>query len=331
MSTWQIILWLVLMFVGFGASALFAGMEIGSYSLNRVRLQIFQHQRHRGARILSRMVNNPVSLLTTLLAGTNIASYLGTAAVAVFMQAGGLSDWETIALNTIIVTPILFIFCETLPKDLFAAHADALMYRLAFVLEFFRRLFTYIGLVPLIGLLIRGVMRLLGQRGTIHPFHPRRQVQALVKQGVGYGLLSDEQSAIVERVLNLASRRLRDEMTPWSRTLTIAVDAPPGKLWELADRTSHSRFPIVQADGRVAGVVHVMDALKLGRDNCPPIRELMRPPTFLAAKLPLRQALAELQKQQSGMAIVVDAHQRPLGVATVKDLVEAITGELASW
>ncbi len=63
-----------------------------------------------------------------------------------------------------------------------------------------RWLFTWMGLVPLINLATSVVMHQLGGNSHARPFHPRRQVEVLVKEGVGYGLLSDDQSAMVVRV-----------------------------------------------------------------------------------------------------------------------------------
>lgn len=330
MTTTSIIFWTLLMLVGFAGSALYSGLETGAYRLNRVRLEIYHHQQHRTAHTLHWLINHPTELLTTLLIGNNLTNYLGTAALAVILESRQYSDWQVVVLNTAIVTPVLFVFGETLPKDLFAAFADRLMYRLTPVLEWSRRAFKWTGLVPVIALVTRGVMALIGARGDVGVFHPRRQVEVLVKEGVGYGLLSDDQSAMVARVLGLASRRVRDEMTPWAQVLTVDIDASAETLWERADRTSRSRFPVLE-QGRVAGVVHVLDALRHGRERCPSIRELMQPPVTLAANLPLRRALAELQRRKSALAIVTDDAGEPLGIVTVKDLVEPITGELASW
>ncbi|MFA9479299.1 CNNM domain-containing protein [Phycisphaerales bacterium AB-hyl4] len=331
MTGFEFAFWCGIMLVGFAFSALYSGMETGAYSLNRVRLQIYAHQHHRPARLLRRMADDPVRLLTTLLIGNNIANYMGTAGLAVLLEGWGIGQWQAIVLNTIIVTPILFIFGETLPKDLFAAYADRLMYRLAWLLEGSRHLFTWLGLVPLIAVATKLVMVGLGQKAQIQPFHPRRQVQALVREGVGYGLLSDDQSAIAERVLQLATRTVADEMVPWSEVITVNVDDEPAVLWTLADRTSRSRFPVMDGSGNVAGEVAVTEALLHTPEACPAIRELMRTPLLVPAHMPLRRGLAELQHHKAALAIVIDDRQQPVGILTIKDCVETITGELASW
>lgn len=322
--------WVLLMLAGFAGSALYSGMETGSYTINRVRLHVQADRGKRGAMALRRLLDQPATLLSTLLIGNNVANYLGTAGLAVLLEAMALSDWQTILLNTLIVTPLLFVFGETLPKDTMAAHSDRLMTPLAPLLQFSRWLFTVTGLVPLIRLFSGVVMRLIGSDVADTVFTPRRRVELLVREGVGHGLLSDEQSAIVDRVLRLSGRRVKQEMIDWKQVLTVRADDPPQKLRELADRSSRSRYPVVDANQQVIGVVDVFDVLLHPADGCPPIRELMVQPDIISPEMPLRAALRQLQQSGSAIAIVTDK-QRPVGVVTIKDLVEPITGELASW
>lgn len=330
MSGGEITFWIAVMLTGFAGSALYSGMETGAYTLNRVRLQVLADRGQRGAIMLRRMLDRPASLLSTLLIGNNVANYLGTFGLAVMLESMALSDWQTIVLNTLLVTPLLFVFGETLPKDTMAVHSDRLMPPLTPVLRFSRAAFTYSGIVPLIGLFSAGVLKLMGQPAGDPVFAPRKRVEMLVREGVGSGLLSDEQSAIVDRVLRLGGRTVRQEMVAWADVLTVRIDDPPSRLWELADRSSRSRFPVLDLAGKVIGIVDVFEALLHTPETCPPIRELMTESQTVAADRPLRTALQEFQVQGFTIAVVTD-RGRPVGVVTVKDLVEPITGDLSSW
>jgi CBS domain containing-hemolysin-like protein len=307
-----------------------SGLESGSYSLNRVRLHLLEHHGQRSARTLRRLLDKHTHLLATLLIANNIANYTSSAAMTVLIEAWGLSDWQVIGLNVLIVTPLLFIFCETLPKDLFVAHADGLMYRFAPVLLWMQRLFTVVGLQPLITGIGQLVMQAMKIQTNVLTFHPRRQVGTLVREGVGYGLLSDEQSALAERVLALAGRRVGDEMVPWSQVISVKLDDSPASLWTLADRTSVSRFPVLDGGGKVVGVLSLYDALLLTPETCPPIRALMKPVKSMPVRTASRAALQQMQADHLPLAIVTD-RDKPVGIVTIKDLVEPVTGELAAW
>ena len=237
---------------------------------------------------------------------------------------------QIIILNIIIVTPLLFVFGETLPKDLFSTYADKLMYRLAPVLVWSQRAFQWTGLLLLVTGFTLLLNRLLRGGGVIHTLHPRRQMSSLVREGVAQGILSDEQSAMVERVLAMAGKRLEGEMIPWQKVATVQQSDHLVRLRQLAERSGHTRFPVIDNRGKVVGVVSVFEALLSGQDENTPVTELMSEPLEVNIILPIQQALRQMQNQAKHMAIVT-RNNRPVGIVTVKDLVEPITGELMDW
>ena len=331
MSDVHLIIWSLLMCAGFAGSALYSGMETGTYSLNRIRLHVLKHENNHAAITLHRLLEQPAALLTTLLIGNNITNYLGTAAMGVILASMQLGDWEEILLNALIVTPVLLIVGETLPKDLFAAHCDKLMYRLTPVLSFSRRLFTYTGLVPLISLFSMTLMRIIGQSGRTTVFHPRRQVGLLVREGVGYGILSNEQSAMIDRVLDMSDRTVRDEMTLWANVQRLRESDHYDMIRLIAKRMTHAHVPVLDAGGHVVGLLRLNDALIHDPDTCPPLRQMLEPAPTVPQEMPVSEALARIKQNAAGLAIVTGKAGQPVGVVTVKDLIEPITGDLRQW
>lgn len=323
--------WIVILVAGMALSFLCSGLEMGSYSLNRVRLHLLAHRHHHGASILHDMLKAPERVLASLLIGNNIANYMTSAALTVMLGQLELGDLQLIAFNVLIITPTMFIFCETLPKDLFAAYSDRMMYPLARFLHGMSALFTWTGLLPLITSVNGLAQRLTGAGSRASAFHPRMQISTLVKEGLGHGLLSDEQSAIVERVLDLGERTVDDEMVPWSEVVKLRETDDAAAIWKIADQTAYTRVPVVTATGKVAGVVNILEALTYEKQDCPPIAQLLQPTISIREHVPVRTALKQLQAQRLAMAIVTDQDDFPVGVVTAKDLVEPITGELASW
>ena len=330
MSGFEIASWIGLMLFGFAGSALFSGMETGCYSLNRVRLQVRRHRGDASAHRLDRLVTRPTVLLSTLLIGNNIMNQLGAASLTRLFEAGGMTVMQVVICSVVIVTPILFIFGETLPKDLFAAYADRLMYPLARVLNGARILLTVTGFVPLVTLFTGLVMRWVGVGDAPEALQARHRFGSLMKEGLGVGIISDEQSAITDRILKLSERCVRDEMVPWAEVTTLAPDTDIAELRELATQTSLTRFPECDTTG-VIGMLNLFDVITQPPASCPPMSELMRPVQTLAPSMPVRAALTHLQQQEIALAIVADEAQTPLGIVTAKDLIEPITGDLRSW
>lgn len=323
--------WWILVLLGLGGSALFSGMETGCYRINRVRLHLLEHRNIRSAGRLSRLIRDPATLLGTLLIGNNAANYIGTASLGVIFASWGWADSKVIVVNALVITPLLFVFGETLPKDLFSAHSDRLMYRLAPVLVGMRWLFTICGVLPLIKIITIAIMRLIGGKTSDGPLHPRRMMSGLVKEGLGHGLMTDHQSTMVERVLALSNQTVHDEMTPWVKVERIKHTDDANAIWQLASRSRHARYPVVDAQGQIMGILEIQDALRRGRENCPTAGDMARPAISFTHKTAIRPALQKLQTQRANMAIVTDTAKRPVGIVSIKDLIEPITGELSAW
>lgn len=330
MTTAQWMLWVALMLLGFVGSALFSGMETGCYRLNRVRLFVRSARKERSATILDRLIHRPATLLGTLLVGNNMANYLGTAALGIILAAFALNEWQVIVINTMVVSILLLIFGETLPKDFFASNADRFMYPLARVLLVMRWCFTVTLILPVVVLISRLALRLVSGDGA-QPLTPRRRVAELVRQSAGQGLLSDEQSEMAQRALVLSSRAVVGEATVWAMVQTIRADQTVDALTALARRSKHSRFPVLNAQGQIAGTIDVLDTLANSEPGNRLLSELMRPAISVQATRTIRFALSQLQREHIGLAIVTGPTGRPVGVVTVKDLVEPVTGEISDW
>lgn len=325
-----LILWIVLTTLGFLGSALFSGMETGAYRLNRVRLYVQASQGKSSAKSLERIVAKPASLIGTLLIGNNLCNYLGTAGLGIILATFAMPVWQAVLINTVLVTLVLFVFGETLPKDLFAANADRLMYPLAKLLVLLRVLFTWTGILPIVVAISALAIRLVG-RAEGGALTPRKRVELMVREGAGVGLISSEQTELAQRALALSKRRILGECTPWSSVITVSESADRSVICKLVEQTPRSRMPVVDSRGRILGVVDMIDALLVDVADQSPIRSAMKPAVYIQASTTVRDALAQMQREHIGLAIVTRADGKPAGVITVKDLVEPLTGEIVNW
>ena len=331
MSWIEICLWCLVAVIGVIGAGVGAGLETGVYSLNRIQLRVRQHQGYSTARLLAKQLIAPAALIAALLLVHNAGVFTATHATAMLLSNKQLTEWQIVAFDVLIILPLLFVFAETVPKDLFSIHADRLLYTFARPMAAIMWLCRYSGVLPLIMGTTHILMWTLGLRSSTEPIHPRHEIQTLVRESVGHGVLSDEQMAIVERVLALGGRRVADVMTPWEKVVKVHIHERPTVLWELTSKTTHSGFPVVDRKGRVHGMINVFDALVHTKDQCPPIESLIIPAGTFPQDIPLREALAQLQERRVTMALVTDHRTRPVGLVTIKDLIEPITGELAEW
>ncbi len=308
-------------------SGVFSGLETGVYTLNRVRLTVRAGRGDPSAVRLRRELGHQDRTLSTLLIGTNAASYLASYALARMLRGMALDDWTLVAVEAIVFTPLLFVFAETLPKDLFRTHADNWMYPLSRLLVAGKWTFRVCGLLPIVQHVAALVARMVGADSPA-AVSARQRISHLIKEGVGTGVLSESQTTLVDLALAMRSRTIENEMIPWNRVATVHRDAERPQRETLIRRRNDTRMPVVDDLGCVVGVLSSLDALLAPAKST---SELMIEPLTFEGSTPVREALRTLRRARRKMAVVVSGDGRPRGLVTLKDLVEPITGELLAW
>ncbi len=318
------------------SSAFYSGCETGLYCLNPVRLELGRRMRRRPAEMLSHMLRDREGMIATTLVGTNLSNYVATACFVSLLTFAYVSDRKSELVTTLVLTPIIFVFAEVTPKNLFRREADLLMVRLIWPLRISDLLFRATGVIPLLKSLAKLAARLAGFRGgrTLSSVEPRDQITALLREGVGVGVLSDDQSAIVDRVMSLSHVRVQAAMIRRSHVHTVSVDTDRERFMQVARTIRYTRLPVLADGNKAVGIVNVLDVLLDASDQSTPpraITDYMVPPLFVRPEQGVTVALATMQRRGAPMAVVVDRHDRFLGIVTLKDLVEEIVGDLQAW
>ncbi len=334
MTGTEAIIWGAVALVGVGGSALCSATEIGLYTVNRVRLKIAaRDESRRGVRALERELARPERPLITLLISNTVFNNLGALGITGVLTGAGLGDASVIALNAIVLTPLLLVFAEILPKEISRAEADKLMPVLIGPLRAARIMMGAVGLLALVQGVSTLAERLLGFRPQISEASGREATAALLKEGRGSGIPSESQPTLLDRALALRSASVRGVMQAWSGARTVGVDWSGERAIRFVSRFPHTRFPVVDARGHVVGVVELRRiCLERGR----PIRELMTEPTWVGAGDSVRDALRSLVPapgDRGGLAIVGAGQgsggpggaRRPVGLVTRRDLCEPLT------
>ncbi len=325
------LLLLLLFFIGAVGSMFFSGAETGLYVLNRVRLKLRAERGERAAQLVQEELDDSARLLVNLLVGNNMMNQLASFAVTSLFAAMHIGAWLEVIITALVLTPILFVFCETLPKELFRAHSDRWTYRFAYVIRGFRLLYTVTLLIPIVSALSSALLRLTGQERTVlaeqQQEAERREVAALLKEGAGVGLLSDRQVTLLDSTLSLRDLTVAAEMVPWAHVIVADADADTDTVARQTAGTHYTRLPAVDRQGRVVGLVNALDVLL---HPATPVRGLLEPAAHIAPETSVREALRLLSHRRAAMGIV-ERHGKPLGIVTVKDLVEPLIGELAAW
>ncbi|MEO6709454.1 MAG: CNNM domain-containing protein [Planctomycetota bacterium] len=307
------------------ATALFAGSETGLYSLSRLRVESDARAGRSRARLIRRLLADETSLLATILIGTNLAIELLSRLTGDLVGRFGIDlGWRELVV-TAILTPTIFFFGELFPKDLFRRRPHALVGATAPVIALSKGFF-----LPLT-LPVRGMAWLIERSLGISS---EALAQAQGREGVLELLHESERSAIphVERmarnVLELRGLAVARVMVPWAKVEHLARGADSAAHFRQVAGTRFSRLPVVDEQGEVIGYVHQLEALGAGPGM--PVIQHLRPVLSLAPEVSLDHALT-LMRANGQRAALVGPPSRPLGLVTLKDIVEEISGELARW
>jgi putative hemolysin len=314
----------ILFFSAIFASALFSGAETGLYCLNRIRLRFRAQQGDRSAVRLQYLLRDTRETIIAVLIGTNVAHFAVTAIFTRFLGRSGFHSPQI--ASTLILAPLLFVFAETLPKNIFQQKADMLTYRVEPILTALRYLF-YPFVIVLSGItsLVALAFSRKGQPADT----------LLTRQGLHFffrethGTLTPYLGQITENIMSLHRITLADVMIPLARAVTVDASIGNEALEQVMRQARFSRLPVYEGSpGNLVGILNCFDYLYEERRR-EGIRHLVRPVIHLERSTPIHVALHRMQAGRNLMAIVTDARGRAVGIVTLKDLVEEIVGELA--
>jgi len=319
--TWIMVVLVVVSALGL---AFFNGVETGVYSLNRLRLRMRVFRGDRHAACIMRLLEDPEGLVASVLVGTNICVYAASA-LTTELAAGRFHEHAEFVSVAVLTVP-LFVFGELVPKDVFRLKADVLGYAAAPALRFFYVIFR-----PIAGLLA-GVARLARARPDASAEAvTREKVAFYFREGAREGPLAGFTGRVLDNVMRFGQKSLRDVMMPAARMVTLSASGDLTDLKRAVARSGFARYPVRDDEtGRYLGVVHFFDAMLAGDEGAMLARMVRTVPMIDEAER-LAGALRAMRDASAPMALVVNASGEVVGLVTLKDIVEEITGDIAVW
>ena len=304
---------------------------------------------NKPAAIIKGLLDAPDRMLGMTLVGTNLMMVtVGHAGAVLTGYALVLvTDSHRIQelVNTFIMSVLVLIFCEILPKTIFRAKADALSLRFASALRVSTFIFHFI--VSLTTKLTNLIVT-LASRGADEETETvmREELRLLATMGAQDGVIEQEQRRMIHSVLDLQSRTVEKVMVPLVDIIAVEKNSSIEKLYQIAAEKNFSRIPVY--DGRIyniIGLINILDVLysECDSENVPPFPKggqeevvnhedispyIRRDIQFVPESKRVDALLRELQQSHNPMAFVVDEYGGVIGLVTIKDLVEEIVGQI---
>jgi len=325
---------IVAILAGFLFSALFSGVETGSYMINRIRLRHRVRERRASAMVLSRLLRNSHIFVFTVLIGNNIAIYLLSREVTGLYLGGSLEGgrvllgfipWNAEMAATLTLMFPLFILAEVGPKNLFRKKADVLMYRLAGIMRLLVMLFYPFTwpLKKLFNLLTHGMDEEPGRE--LHRLSPDG-LKEYFSAGAKEGLISSQQNRMVDNATSMHSVPVRVLMVPLKKIPCLPSDATVADFKRLATRRN-SAYALLMDKHAVAGMVSMFTIVnrKLGNDK--PLGPYADEVLEMQENRNLKSTFYRLRRNPRHSAVILDARKHPVGFIRLEDIARYIAGE----
>jgi CBS domain containing-hemolysin-like protein len=319
---------------------------IAEYSLvrsRRARLQAMADEGKRGARLALREMAEIGDYISACQVGITMASIgigaLGEPAIAHIFEplfGGVLGHTAAVAVSVVIsyllITVAQSIVGEIAPKLYTIQHAEDLARRIARPLHFFRVLFH-----PFIIVLNSASNSLLRLTGTDPDAEPEGgtpdELKRIIAESRSGGAIDVGEANMLTGVFHLHEQEARQVMTPIPAVVTVDLSQTIQDALRLCVSTGHSRLVVTEDENqdRVKGIVHVNQLVKLMMNEGYEAHfgRLVREAPIVPETKPLDDLLADLQRERTELAIVIDEYGRTAGIVTIEDIIEEVVGEIA--
>ncbi|HLF93825.1 MAG TPA: CNNM domain-containing protein [Planctomycetota bacterium] len=234
-----------------------------------------------------------------------------------------------VGLAYVLVSFLHILIGELVPKSLAIRRAEGAALITALPLRFFRAVF-YVPLTVLNGA-TNGVLRLIGITGAVkEEEHSEEELRLILAQSQNVGLMSFRRLLLLENIFDLGDVKVRDAMRPRDVVKVLKLGAAFEENLKVVRDSRFSRFPLMDGGALPIGVVHVKDLFYEPPDRLPTadLKKMARAYVTLQADAPLENALGELQRTRSHLAMVKDAAGKWVGVLSMEDIVEEIVGTI---
>jgi Mg2+/Co2+ transporter CorB len=320
-------------------SAFFSGSETALTAASRGKLRSQADRGSKGALVALDVTEDSERMIGAVLLGNNVVNILSASlATALFTRVFGDSG---VALATLVMTALVLIFSEVLPKTFAITNPESVAIKVAGPLSIMIRVLS-----PLVGavrFLVRMLLALFGVRTDpdTHILSIRDEIVGALAIGHSEGVVEKEHRDRLLGALDLSDRTIDEIMRHRSQIEMIDVEADPEAILSQALASAHTRLPLYRGDKEnIVGVIHAKDLLRAvdklvrgGEGGFEALKKLnvmdvAMPPYFVPDTTPLDEQMRQFLLRHTHFALVVDEYGVLQGLITLEDIIEEIVGEI---
>lgn len=307
-------------------SALFSSMETAFSTVNKIRLK---HQAANGSKKAERalkIAENFDKALTTILVGNNIVNILSSAlGTVIFTELFGAAG---VAVATAVMTILVLIFGEIMPKSFAKQHAESCALAFAGLLGAIMWLLTPISAI--FAQLQRAMAKL--SKGEDAPNFTEDELKYIINEIEDQGVLEEQESELVKSALEFDETTIEQILVPRVKVVAVERNDDPDEIMEIFIRDRYTRLPVYDKSiDNIIGLINEKDffALKFRSEGKPlNIEDIIQKALYVSEMKLISEVLYEMQHTKIHMAIVKDQYGGTSGIVTMEDIIEELVGEI---
>lgn len=316
---------LVLLGVAFVSAMFLAAAETSLLRVSSVRVAAQAAEGNRRARRLGKLIEDLPQVLSAILLAALLAQ-IGAATVAGLLAErwfGGLG----ITVASIILTVLLFVYGEAIPKTYAVRHTDRVALGLSLPVRWLELV-----LRPIVSALVWiADLQAPGRGVTTSPTVTEDELRLLATRAAKEGEITDHDLELIERAFRLGDRRVDDVMVPRTEIIAVSEDATVAAALTVAIDAGHRRLPVFKGSvENITGMVRLRDLVEVPGDVRPRLTaaHVADEPLFVPETKRVLDTLEEMQRQRTHLAVVVDEYGGTAGMVTLEDIAEELLGTM---
>ncbi len=311
----------VLLFIFLSLSAFFSASETALFSLDSIKIKRLS-QNGKDTSFIIKLLENPMHLLTAILAGNTLANIAASALITYILidllGSGGLF------ISIGVTTFILLVFGEVTPKTLAIHNNERLAYFFSKPLFLFTRMVS-----PLLFLatkICNNVIALLHIELKHEPTLTEEEFKTIMEVGQRHGVVGKNEKEMVLSVLELTKTTAQEVMIPRTDIKAVAFHWPMDKVKSLIRLARHSKVPVYKDS--YDNIIGMVDTKDIFLESNRAFADMVKPVIFVPPTKRIDELLQDFYRQKTKMAIVIDEYGGTSGLVTLEDILEEVFGEI---
>ena len=304
-------------------SAFFSASETSFSCMNKIRIKSSASDGNKNAQLALKVAEDYDRMLTTILIGNNIVN-IASASIGtiIFTDLFGAAG---VGISTLVLTLVVLIFGEILPKTYAKENSDRIAMRFAGILHFLMTVFT-----PIVWLFVQLKKLIKKPDAEETPSVTQEDLKYIIEEIGDEGVLQERESELLQSALEFEDITVDEILTPRVDLVAAEVSDSVDEIRALFIEHRYSRIPIYEKNiDNIIGILSERDFFRALIEKKPiDVRELMRKTVYVPEKQKISSVMHELQRSKIHMAIVTDSYGGTVGIVTLEDIVEELVGEI---